>query len=209
MSIADTMNVYLAGKIAQGDWRHAIVPGLRDAIHNEAPTDGWETIPFSVPGEKPSSERERGLHYVGPFFIACDHGCAHGRSNHGYAASNQNVMCGDNMWSEWGKPHDDKTYIAREETFDRCLAAIRSCDLFFVWLDQRDAYGTLVEAGIAHTLGKRVYIVSPHTFDHDDFWFAGQMCVGGSIRQDHNPMDALSCAVREMRSYERTRRAAS
>ena len=57
--------VYLAGKIDKNDWRHCLVPGLREQL--------WKDGPIDLAGFK----------YVGPFFVSCDHGCNHQPSSHG------------------------------------------------------------------------------------------------------------------------------
>ena len=57
--------LYLAGKIGKSDWRHSLVPNLRDQTWNDGPI---KTLSFI---------------YVGPFFVSCDHGCGHSPSGHG------------------------------------------------------------------------------------------------------------------------------
>lgn len=70
--------VYIAGKIKKNDFRHAIVPNLRQA---EFGTTELELDYFT---------------YVGPFFKSCDHGCYHGPHSHGIAAANcTNDLPGD------------------------------------------------------------------------------------------------------------------
>ena len=59
--------LYLAGKIGKNDWRHDLVPRLRNQTWNDGPI---KTESFS---------------YVGPFFVSCDHGCGHSPSEHGMA----------------------------------------------------------------------------------------------------------------------------
>lgn len=56
---------YLAGKIRKNDWRHYLVPGLRE--HE------WDQGDLLC----------RDFTYTGPFFIGCDHGCYHGAGKHG------------------------------------------------------------------------------------------------------------------------------
>ena len=58
-------NVYLAGKIGKNDWRHSLVPNLRERTWRDGPI---ETDSFS---------------YIGPFFVSCDHGCSHNPEGHG------------------------------------------------------------------------------------------------------------------------------
>jgi hypothetical protein len=57
--------IYLAGKIAPGDFRHTLVPGLRGHRHLQGPLDCGH------------------FKYVGPFFECCSHRCAHGPASHG------------------------------------------------------------------------------------------------------------------------------
>jgi len=52
--------IYLAGKIAQNDWRHELFPGLRGAEDFDGPPARW------------------GFDYAGPYFISDDHGLQHG-----------------------------------------------------------------------------------------------------------------------------------
>ena len=58
-------SLYLAGKIGKNDWRHNLVPNLRDRKWKDGPI---ETDSFL---------------YVGPFFVSCDHGCGHSPGGHG------------------------------------------------------------------------------------------------------------------------------
>jgi len=60
-----TPKVYLAGKIRKNDWRHSLVPNLRESSWYDAPVDCGAYL------------------YVGPFFSGCDHGCYHGPTTHG------------------------------------------------------------------------------------------------------------------------------
>jgi len=175
------MKIYMAGKISKNDWRHEIVPKLRDSVTNKVP-EKWESVSFAL--------GDSILQYVGPFFISCDHGCAHGRGEHGSSVATNNV-CGDEVW---GSKHYS-SQIAKEETFHRCLSAIHDCDLFFAWLDQRDAHGTLVEIGVARALGKTIWIGSPPGFDVDDFWFAAQASVCGVIYASKTPKENLLKAI--------------
>ena len=181
------MKVYLAGKVAKNDWRHKLVPNLRDASSEDASNETvseWLPISFKL--------GRHTLQYTGPFFMSCDHGCAHGRSEHGNAVATNNV-CGSEPWGD----APDAISAAKSAIFDRCSIGIRSCDLFFVWLDQRDAYGTLVEIGMAHMMAKQIWIASPGDFDIDDFWFAGRAAYIGQILQSTAPREGLLLALAE------------
>lgn len=61
----DPPTLYLAGKISKNDWRHTLIPGLREHSWSDDPI---HTSHFS---------------YVGPFFASCDHGCGHNPGSHG------------------------------------------------------------------------------------------------------------------------------
>lgn len=145
-------SIYLAGKIAKGDWRHEIV-GLRGAwgSNGEMPESEWPIMRAAV----------FGLDYTGPYFMSDDHGCGHGSSTHG---------CGEDGLVCYAYPAPKKPDIVR-----LCQRAIKRSDVFFAWLDELTAYGTLVEIGYATALGKRVIIgrkPSKLLNQIDDMWFA-------------------------------------
>lgn len=124
------MNIYLAGKIAQNDWRHYIVQDpdeLNECYDYSTNTLGWPSVPIP----------ETQLVYVGPYFEASGHGAGHSCGNHG-------------------------TQSAKHATVQRCLAAIRDCDVFFAWMgDGETAFGTLVEIGYATAFGKEIFLAWP------------------------------------------------
>lgn len=62
-----TPTLYLAGKIGKNDWRHGLVPQLRQHTWGDGPITTETFI------------------YVGPFFVNCDHGCGHAPGAHGMA----------------------------------------------------------------------------------------------------------------------------
>jgi len=55
---------------------------------------------------------------------------------------------------------------------DRALYQIRECDAVFAWIDSEDAYGTFVEIGFAHALGKPIAVGFSHDVSHEDMWFS-------------------------------------
>ncbi|MCX7143976.1 MAG: hypothetical protein NT123_23620 [Proteobacteria bacterium] len=130
--------LYLAGKIGQNDWRHALIPGLRDHSWADGPLDA---VAFE---------------YVGPFFVACDHGCFHGPNGHGMR----------NGCAPIGFAH--KRIIRLN------LAAIHNADLVFAYITSSDCYGTLFELGWAARGGKRIVIAFAPGIDHLDFWFSAK-----------------------------------
>ncbi len=190
------MNIYLAGKISKNDWRHGIVPGLRETLiaGDKEPTEWPTEVAFEVENVKHI--------YVGPFFMCCDHGCGHGRNEHGLGMELRGCM---DALAVWGPKVHDMPWRARHEVFRRCGQAIRACDLFYVWLDQRDAYGTLVEIGIARMMSKKICIASPRSFDTDDFWFAVQ--ASDRTITSENPATGLATVIREIDGDRRLRSA--
>lgn len=135
--------VYLAGKIAKQDWRHDLVCGLRGAEHEHGP------LPC------------RTFAYIGPFFVACDHGCRHGPGRHGAAG----IGC-------------DGVAITRATVFARNQALMASADLVFAYIDAPECYGTMVEIGWACRAGIPIYLHFAPGIDHDDFWYVARMAVG-------------------------------
>ena len=131
--------LYLAGKISKNDWRHPLVPALRSAR--------WEDGPIRTPDYA----------YVGPFFVGCDHGCAHGPNTHGAVIAEDHAIC---------TTGSDKSEVIR-----RNVAALADANLVFAYITAKDCYGTLFELGMAAALGKRVVICFAPDIAPDDFWF--------------------------------------
>lgn len=141
------MKIYLAGKIQKNDWRGKLVYGLEDLM----PEEWHKTVTLDMDGLSK---------YVGPFFVACDHGCAHGGNGHGAAGGACSGVA-----------------ISQDDVRRKSLAGIKACDLLIVRADAdfATAYGTIAEIGIAHALRKAVVIVRearlPWSAFHDQ-WFS-------------------------------------
>lgn len=123
--------IYFAGKIAKNDWRHSLTGGhLRDAI-DPSLNDGDLFNPnFTLDCED--------YVYCGPFFVCCDHGCAHGDNRHGAIGACTSDSCGEPL-NEW-----------QARIFDVNLRRLRMADFVFAYIEKADAYGTLIELGIAY-----------------------------------------------------------
>lgn len=151
------LKIYLAGKIAQNDWRHDLMPGLRGAWSeyyldpNER--SGWPILRDAL---------GPGLHYVGPFFISCDHGCAHGANSHGV--------------EECGTPPDERGFDSTEgrRVAQLCLDAIDGADIVLAKV-RRSAHGTIAEIGYASAMGKRVFVEYEDAASAKHAWFVGRM----------------------------------
>lgn len=145
------MKVYLAGKIGKNDWRHSIFKGLRDSEM---------AVEKDLIQEKVFCDK---FEYNGPYFISCDHGCYHGENLHGRGKLNDG--CEEN-----GDSH--------KNTLEKCLKWIETSDLIFVWLDSKDAYGTISEIGYAKALNKPIYLAIDKKMGKEvirDLWFIQQM----------------------------------
>jgi len=136
---------YAVGKITKNGWRNAFAVAM--------PND-WEEYLAAAP-----VPTHFGFDYRGPFFIRCDHGCAHLTQSHATAA-----CC-----SGWE--------LQASRVFRRSERQIQEAGFVLVWAgiaeDALDtAYGSLVEVGIAHALGKPILLVHHPQADLRPFWFA-------------------------------------
>jgi hypothetical protein len=144
------MKIYLAGKVAQMDWRHRLVSNLRDSVTSVGDWMAIESLPM-VGGNT----------YVGPFFRGCDHGCFHGPNTHG--AVGEGCM-------------GDGECTAAARVYAKALRGIAACDLFILWmgLDFATAFGSLFELGAAQRAGKKIAVIKHSDLDARDFWFPMQ-----------------------------------
>lgn len=176
---------YLAGKISKNGWRHSIVDGLRE-VHPYSDAFFWPTLKAAIFEQ---------FDYTGPHFSRCDHGCTHRAGEHTWFLGPEgwgqcpeippfceyrergghgtklipdcNENC-DNCVATPSlfDPHSaNKTWVTTE-----CERAITFADIVFAWLDSDDAYGTLVELGIASARGKQIWIATPQL--KPELWFA-------------------------------------
>jgi hypothetical protein len=144
---------YFCGKIAHTDWRHRLVD-LREV---EYPVDAYRAgnTPILRHGLGP------GLHYGGPFFVGCDHGCYHGTNSHGAGCNNE-------------RPSTCREALPREhEIVGNSLRSIIGADIIFAWIDDLSAYGSFAELGIAYGLAHTIWIAWPKPLP--DLWFIQQM----------------------------------
>jgi hypothetical protein len=145
------LTLYLAGKIGKNDFRHRLVPGLRDS-----PWDGPVT-------ETPILENAiaPGLHYSGPWFVGCDHGCFHSPGTHGAIDDGEN--CGSG--SPAAIPYEKRHLVAFA-----ALWQIKRSNIIFAWIESADAFGTLVEIGVATGLKKTIWLGGPERIP--EHWFS-------------------------------------
>lgn len=151
------LKIYLAGKITKdNDWRGDILGSHRPGGQDSEPFEGAALSDWKW---QPQTGAIFGAHdYAGPFFVSCDHGCAHGPTSHGMGAG-EGDLCGI----------DPPT---REEVVARCMVAIQESDLLFAYLTSADAYGTLIEMGYARGRGVDVAVAWSPSLNVSEMWFA-------------------------------------
>ncbi len=154
-------SIYLAGKIAKGDWRHDIIPGLSSVFHGRCDgvmddkPDRWPVLTNAVFSR---------YDYAGPFFVGDDHGCFHGENSHGVGAQINSMHC------------DLRT--SQHDTLKWCMDAIRRADIFFAWIECTTCYGTLAEIGYAKALGKPIWLAGKQELvwsAASPLWFVARM----------------------------------
>jgi hypothetical protein len=131
--------IYIAGKIQKNDFRHAIIPGLRDHNHSKGHLDCGRFL------------------YVGPFFESCDHGCRHGGNTHGVLG----IGC------EPVRPG-----LTQRQVKERNTRALRASDALFAYIETGDAYGSLVEIGMAQALGIPTRVLFGPDAPWGEMWYA-------------------------------------
>lgn len=181
-------SIYLAGKIAKQDWRADLVPFLHEtwggawyASRWSFGDQQWPVLPSGVLGR---------LDYTGPYFTES---CTHSEDGCGQPEHRMGSDC-----------QGDESPLGR--TTRLCLDAIDRSDIFFAWLDDATAYGTLAEIGYAHGRRKRVILATPgvpdtrfaircggHGYDFSgiaELWFA--LAMGGSVIEAPTPAAAFN-----------------
>lgn len=152
------ISIYAAGKITKNGWRHRLFPITDYYDYSAGDNGGAPPWPAALP-----IQSLPGATYVGPHFLADDHGCFHGKNTHGVAAGGSSLCVGN-------------PGITRPDVVKSCLTAIEDATHVFAWIDEPTAYGTLVELGYASAQGKHIHLyIAQDCAQADDLWFAGQL----------------------------------
>jgi hypothetical protein len=173
--------VYLAGKMSTS-WRDQIVGNGGDG--DWFSTDGvcgdseifrddgsWGVMRGYVPTPFGQS-----IDYCGPYWNASIDPCG-GHGDAGITAMEfPNSHASGSSWNQ------------RMATSARCRRAINKCDLLFAWIDSMDAYGTLVEIGIATRCSCIIVVAFDKSKTTDDLWFAAS--VANLLLIEDSPMSA-------------------
>lgn len=163
------MKIYLAGKITGTEWRSTIVEDF----------DRWSR---EVGDDLISGTQEKwpkiqnailGQHaYTGPYLVDLSDG-------HGAI-----------QYADLPRKHRGDGGVS-----ELCRLAIGESDVLFCWLDNTDAYASLVELGIASGLGKEVWIALPEVPElWEDLWFATE--IASRLTEAKTPLDALRYFLR-------------
>lgn len=173
------MKVYLAGKIEVGknatDWRSELLSSINDSLNDDCIQDpsltllnvvseeSWnnyiQTYHSAFKSARMNFSLSKRIDYCGPFYEDLT---GHGGGNH-------SVFFEDEL--------EEKS---KKELFLKCLNAISQCDIFFLWIDSLDCYGSLIELGYAKALDKFISIgicdklikqVEENDPSKDDLWF--------------------------------------
>jgi very-short-patch-repair endonuclease len=184
--MATPIKIYAAGRISSNDWRNRIGLSklLKDVLHGD---DLDETMTYGFPQLEGIANGVPYI-YTGPFFIGCNHGCAHGASMHGLG-----------LGSESGcirLHHDYSGYEGRRQIAHACFKAIDESDVVFAWLE-REAYGTIAELAYAYAKGKKVWVVGRGTDLNGELWFPA-MTGYVVIDEEITPETAFSRVVRRV-----------
>jgi very-short-patch-repair endonuclease/nucleoside 2-deoxyribosyltransferase len=158
------LKIYAAGKISSSDWRSTFIKGINNSKLNIKSSDDWPILNKAV------FDR---LDYVGPYFTNCNHCCElidichedNIDNNYDFVSKDHNI-CSFNKHA--GDLEDSRNII-----FNRCKLAIDKCDIFLVYINSLDCYGTISEIGYAYSKSKKIFIVFSENFD--DLWFIKKM----------------------------------
>lgn len=147
-------SVYLAGKFNRvKDWRAEIMPRWKAGTGA-----GSDAFPATVP--HPDGVRE--MKYAGPFWRDLGHGTG-GKGPHLQADTDVN-----------GHGYGPYRVEDPAEVVGACLAGIGKSDLFFAWIDSREAWGTVAEIGFAHACHDLITVVAMPRDDRE-LWFPCRM----------------------------------
>ena len=154
--------VYFAGKISPTDWRTQILGSRAGASSNDWDDNyGFKRL---LNDEAMTIDCGSFL-YGGPFFISCDHGCAHGLGTHGaapdgclYGSSNGQLEVRQGIW------------LINQKRIERA-------DYVFCYINETNCFGTLIELGYASAKFKTICVAfGPKVSirEHEDLWMAQQ-----------------------------------
>jgi hypothetical protein len=178
----DIPRVYLAGKIHKGvHWRSELTGGGARPLSVLDPKTALDLNYFEL------IDSVAGLpHYIaiGPFFVSCDHGCAHGTGLHGSAGC-----------ESFGQ---DRNEIRRAVHTINCQRIIKA-HFVFAFINEIDCFGTISEIGFAAGRRVPVHLCLGENLTKaqvDDLWFVRSFA---ATMQRGRTFKAFSRAIRSHR----------
>jgi hypothetical protein len=174
--------VYMAGKISKNDWRRYILGGVRSGSLTPAHPEEKRLFDPTFTLVYPD------FLYGGPFFLSCDHGCAHGPASHGVDATGDSVCISAGSLS-----------ITPQKIFAINLLRINRADYVFAFINEMDCYGTLVELGLASQAGKHITVAfGANLSDKDmrELWMVRQ-CANAGVIVGWQPEEAWEMFLRQ------------
>ena len=186
--------IYLAGKIVEGaHWRSSIV----QFAHGDRPCAVYDVEEALDPNAVIHSYAIGGaeeVKIIGPFFVSCDHGCAH-RGDNTHAVGE----CATGL-----AERDD----IQKRVHAVNVARIKRADFVFAHINEVDCFGTIAEIGLAY--GARVPV---HLFFGEgltleqryDFWFVAKFAAHVHERISVNHAFARALEIHDAQSHARSR----
>ena len=138
--------------------------------------------------------------YAGPFEISEEGMAGHGEGEHASGFYDDSDHGGNQAFDSYARkqyPGLSVPDALRRLVFDQCRARIQQSNIVLAYLTEGTEYGTLVEIGIAHALGKFVWVGMSPDLDNKEFWFAQAAAHGVTVG---SAKDALFHALLEAAS---------
>lgn len=177
-------NVYLAGKIDGSSYEWQSQGKFQDWR--------WPLVGIGLFNYSETSPTTSDFVYQGPFYFP-------GKSHDGYQSDNCHGA-GANSWIN-----------NQDGVLTGCLRGIINSDIFFAWLNTKDAHGTLMEIAYACSEGKDVTLVVPpcdcvvaetgdisdHTCVSREVWFAQAMVRNqfGTVIYSNDPIQEFAKVI--------------
>ena len=167
------MNVYLAGKISEGenDWR-SCYDEYRPFSVNIDDVIGRRPVDFArFFGELPIICKYPYIKVTGPFFISCNHGCYHGEGTHGVGAPDMEMQYYDkgHCW-----PGCCGGTFSQREVTQICKYQIARADMVFAYINSDSCFGTIFEIGYAVGIKTPVAVMFDTKERREAMWFLSE-----------------------------------
>lgn len=187
---------YLAGKITGTKWRDDIVDGWSKPSQSKGNTPQYFAVANQDSGYWTTTEDAcevmgRPLHYRGPWWRdsadehwghgggSCDTMWPHGQDVvGGWTKDDEEVYPDEAGLPDGSLPYgafsagrnDSELLALKGQIHSAVMIAIDRSDLVFAWIDSLDCYGTIMEIGLAKSLGRPIAIAVHHKLSVKELW---------------------------------------